>query len=116
MDANAEKLTLATIKGGALMEQFNLALNRVIVNLADINTTIKPREITLTVKITPSKDRSFLEILGGVKTKLAGQEVISTTADLKFEDNGRPVAFNRKSRQMEIPFNPIPRAQGGNDD
>lgn len=105
MDTEAEKLTLTTIKDGALVEQFDIALNRVIENLADINTTTKSREITLVVKITPNRDRTFLEIVAGVKTKLAGQEVISTTADLKFDGAGRAVAHNRKSRQMQIPFN-----------
>lgn len=104
MDADTEKLSLATIKEGALVEQFNLALNRVVDNLADINTTTKSREITLVVKITPNDDRTFLEIVGGVKTKLAGQATIFTTADLQFDGNGRAVARNRKSRQMEIPF------------
>lgn len=105
MEAEPEKLSLTTIKDGALVEQFDLALDRIVDNLADINTTIKPREITLVVKITPSRDRTFLEIAAGVKTKMAGQEAITTTADLKFDSNGRATARNRKSRQMEIPFN-----------
>lgn len=104
MDADAQKLSLTTIKDGAVVEQFDIALRQVIENLADINTTTRPREITLVLKITPNIDRTFLEITAGVKTKLAGQEVVTTTADLKFDAAGRPVALNRKSRQMQIPF------------
>lgn len=108
---NRERLSLSTIKGGALIEQFNRALNHVVDNLADVNTTTKPREILLSLKVTPNTDRTFLEISGVVKTKFAGQEAITTTADLAFTDRGRAVALNRRSRQQEIPFN-LKKIQG----
>lgn len=100
-----EQLSLNTIKGGALIEQFDRALDQVVDNLSDVNTTTKVREIVLTVKVKTNNDRTFLEIEGGVKTKLAGQEPIGTTADLTFDDRGRPVALCRRQRQQEIPFN-----------
>lgn len=105
MDPTREPLSLKTIKDGALVEQFDIALSRVVDNLADINTILRPREITLVVKVTPNADRTFLEIEGGVKTKLAGQESVKTTADLSFDHKGRAVALNRRKRQQEIPFN-----------
>lgn len=100
-----ERLSLNTIKGGALIEQFDRALDQVVGNLSDINTTTKSREIVLTVKVKTNNDRTFLEIEGGVKAKLAGQEPIGTTAELSFDDHGRPVALCRRQRQQEIPFN-----------
>jgi hypothetical protein len=100
-----EKLSLLSIRQGALIEQFDRALELVVVNLSDINTTTKIREINLTVKVKTNTDRTFLEIEGGVKTKLAGQEPIGTTADLTFDNHGRPVALCRRPRQQEIPFN-----------
>lgn len=112
MGEDREKLTLMTIKGGALAEQFDRALNEVINNLADINTTMKPREINLKVKLTPSRDRSFLEIFGEVKTKIEGQESIEATADLMFDDRGRAAAWNRESKQVELPFD-LNKARGG---
>lgn len=102
---NQDRLSLLTIKDGALVEQFNRALTQVVENLADINTTTKTREILLSVKITPNTDRTFLEIVGTIKAKLSGQEAIATTADLSFDDHGRAVAYRRRSRQQEIPFN-----------
>ncbi len=104
MTEDIERLTLSTISGGALIEQFDRALNSVVNNLADINTTIKPREIHLKVKMVPSNDRSFMEIYGEVKTKTEGQEAIKTTADLQFDGRGRAVAVNRKSNQVSLPF------------
>jgi hypothetical protein len=107
MTENRERLTLATIKNGALVEQFDRALSRVVDNIADINTTTQPREITLIIKITPNDDRTFLEVDGGVKTKIAGQEKVKTTADLSIDDRGRAVAFNREKKQFGIPFRTI---------
>jgi hypothetical protein len=105
MDEERERLTLETIEDGALVEQFNNALDRVFENLADINTTKKAREVKLIVKIIPSDDRSFLEISGGVSTKTSGQQPIKTTADLSNDDRRRPVAYKRKQEQIELPFN-----------
>lgn len=114
MEEEREVLTLESYKGGALIEQFNRALKRVVDNLADINTTDKPREITLMVKVTPNRDRTFLELVGGVKCKLAGQESVKATADLTFDDQGRAIARVRRSRQQEIPFNVHKGKEGGN--
>lgn len=99
-----ERFTLTSFQGGALVEQFDRAIDRVVSNLADINTTNKPREIRLIVKITPNDDRTFLEIVGGVTTKTVGQQVVKSTADLTFDDHGRAIAFNRESKQLPIPF------------
>jgi hypothetical protein len=105
MEEDRQRLTLETFQDGALIEQFDRALDRVFDNLADINTTTKPREITMIVKITPNNDRTFLEISGGVRTKFAGQHAVKSTADLSVTDKGRPVAYNRQRKQMDLPFN-----------
>jgi hypothetical protein len=108
-----QRLSLATIQEGALVEQFDRALNRVFENLSDINTTTKAREVRLIVQIKPNDDRTFLEIVGGVTTKTAGQSSIKTTADLAFDERGRPVAYNRKHKQMDLPFNVTRLNKGG---
>lgn len=105
MEEEREKLTLLTINGGALVEQFDRALERVIDNVSDINTTTKARKIKLTVKVVPSEDRSFVGIEAEVKTEVAGQDPVSTTAVLSYDNRGRAVAFNRRKRQQDIPFN-----------
>jgi hypothetical protein len=110
-----QKLSLVTIQGGALVEQFDRALDKTFENLGDINTTIKPREIRLVVQIKPNDDRTFLEIVGAVSTRLASQEAIKTTADLTTDDRGRAVAYNRRRKQLEMPFNVTRLNQGGAD-
>jgi hypothetical protein len=105
-DEEREKVSLITIQGGALVEQFDRALDKVLANVADINTTCdQAREIKLTVQIKANEDRSFLEIVGAVTTKTAGQEKIKTTADLAVDAKGRSIAYNRRRRQMDLPFN-----------
>ena len=113
MEAERERLTLATINGGALVEQFDRALDRVVDNVSDINTTTKPRKIKLTVKVVPSEDRSFLEVDGDVKTEVAGQDPVKTTAVLSYDTRGRAVAYNRRKQQTEIPFNVTRINEGG---
>jgi hypothetical protein len=113
MEEERERLTLATINDGALLEQFDRALDRVVDNVSDINTTTKARKIKLVVKVVPSEDRAFLEVDGEVKTEVAGQDPVKTTAVLSYDNRGRAVAFNRKKRQTEIPFNVTRINEGG---
>jgi hypothetical protein len=115
MEEERERLTLATINGGALVEQFDRALDRVVDNVSDINTTTKPRKIKLTVKVVPSEDRGFLEVDGEVKTEVAGQDPVKTTAVLSYDNRGRARAYNRPKRQTDIPFN-VTKFKGGEDD
>jgi hypothetical protein len=108
-----QRFTLASFQDGALVEQFDRAIERVCVNLADINTTNDAREIRLVVKIKPNEDRTFLEIVGGVTTKTVGQQVIRSTADLSIDTRGRAIAYNRKSKQMALPFNVTRMTESG---
>lgn len=112
MEEERERLTLATIKDGALLEQFDRALDRVVDNVSDINTTTKARKIKLTVKVVPSEDRSVVGIDAEVKTEVAGQDPVTSTAVLSYDARGRAVAYNRKKRQQEIPFN-VTKLEGG---
>lgn len=112
MEEERERLTMATYKEGALIEQVDRALELVVQNLGDVNTTAKPREVVLSIKVIPNRDRTFVELEGKVNAKLAGQETVKTTADLSFDSRGRAVAYNRPKRQTEIPFN-VTRIKGG---
>ena len=62
MEETTEPLTLTNVMNGAAVEMFARQLTRVFNNLADINTDLNAREITLKVKFTPSKDRSYIAI------------------------------------------------------
>jgi hypothetical protein len=102
--ADMAPLSLVTLEGGAVVEMFDRALEKVAANLADINTGLGAREIQLVVKAKPSRDRSMIEWSAEVKPpKLAGQEPVGGTA-LIDQINGRPALLGRKPKQNEIPF------------
>ncbi len=47
MEANEEKISLVNLKEGAAIEMFDRAMQAVLENINDINTTLKPREVNL---------------------------------------------------------------------
>jgi hypothetical protein len=96
---NDEKMSLATIKDGAAVEMFDLALARVLANVADINTDIKPRKITLTVTITPNKDRSIIGISIGCDPVLRNQEKQESYAHVKRDPRGQLFAIEHRAQQ-----------------
>jgi hypothetical protein len=116
MHEESKALTLESMHQGAAVEMWQQALGRVLANVNDPNTSSKPRKISLITKLKPSEDRSLLEIQVEVKTELAGQDAVQFAADLSLDDKGRPVAINRKSRQLTLTFNNVAKINGGGDD
>lgn len=99
-----EKMSLINIKGGAAIEMFDLALGRALANVNDINTTLDTREIVLKVQLTPSEDRSFVQVKFGVPApKLAGQAMETCSAEINLDTKGRVWAKER-GRQQALPF------------
>jgi len=100
-----EPVTLDSLAGGGVLEKFQEALNRVILNIQDPNT--KPdqvREITIKVKIKPTKSRDIGTVAFQVAEKLAPHEAIETQVLMGIE-NGHPIArefYGSDPRQMDI--------------
>ncbi len=103
-----EKLSLVNIEGGAAVEMFDIALQKVLENIHDINTTADAREITLKVKIGPMdadrRDIIFYAIT--CPTKTCGQAPVKGAADLIIE-GGKIAAFGRVQKQTDIPFSNV---------
>jgi hypothetical protein len=116
MQEGAEALTLESMHQGAAVEMWQRALAQVLANINDINTSSKARKLTLLTKFQPSEDRSLIEITLEVKTELAGQDSVKFAADLSLDEKGRPVAFNRKSRQLKLTFKNVSKLNGGDAD
>jgi len=94
-----DKLSLANVKGGAAIEMFDLALNRVFTNIRDINTTMDKREITLKMVIQPADEgRTLARITWSVGTKLANQGAEKATIDIKLDSKGRPYGREREKQ------------------
>lgn len=112
-----EALSLANLKGGAAIEMFDRALAEVLTNINDINTTLKAREINLKVTLVPSEDRTLLGIRLECTRKLTGQEPEKVTADIRFDQRGRAVAYEREQKQRGLfPDNAIPLKGGSQND
>ena len=104
---SVEKFSLVDLEGGAAVEMFDIAMQKVIENIHDINTTNKTREITLKVKIVPMHDdRSIIGYTIECPTKLCGQEPVKGIADLAIKE-GKLVAFGRGKEQPGIPFSNV---------
>lgn len=75
-----EVVTLASIANGAAMELFGHELQRVIANIADINTSAKTkRGINIKVIIQPDEDRGIGFATVEVTSKLAGVKPVNST-------------------------------------
>jgi len=99
-----EKLSLVNLEGGAAVEMFDTALQKVLENIHDINTTADAREITLKVKVKPmDENRSIVVYAITCPTKTCGQEPVKGVADLKIE-GGRLIATGRSQKQDNLPF------------
>lgn len=57
-----EMVSIASLAGGALAEEFTLHLARVIADMADVNTTEAKRTITLKVSLKPNERRTMCEV------------------------------------------------------
>ena len=67
----SEKVSLATLNSGGIVEAVDVALVKIADNIADINTpAAKPRKLTLEIVFIPDKNRSFTTAKATVKTNL----------------------------------------------
>ena len=75
-----ERLTLATICGGAVQEKVDRALERVAKNILDPNTDpVKKRSITLKITFRPSEDdNEDVEVSADVSAVLAPELGVTT--------------------------------------
>jgi hypothetical protein len=102
-----ERLSLANLEGGAAVEMFDIALQKVLENIHDINTTADAREIILKVKVRPMEgNRSIIFYSIDCSSKMSGQETVKGVADMRVE-GGKLSAFGRVQKQAEMPFSNV---------
>jgi hypothetical protein len=76
---DAKTITLAGLQEGAVEERFQVALGKVLDNIADPNTEPeKARRITLTFIFSPDKERRHCALAIDVSEKLVGPEGLYT--------------------------------------
>jgi len=100
--AEGDAISIVNVKGGAVVDMADRAIDRALQNINDINTTLDVREITIKITLKPSEDRTFIEYGALVRSKLAGQEGIKGTADVRINEQGK--AFGRERGRKQAPL------------
>lgn len=110
-----DSISIVDIAGGALIERINLAMQDIIDNIDDVNTSdTATRELQLKIAIKPFPDRRNCTYTVQVRTKLqpvkefAGHLIVGYKGD-------EPVVYENNPNQQEIKFqgNIIPASVEG---
>lgn len=98
--AEANDVSLVTLKGGAAAEKFDYLLGQVLENIDDPNTEADAeRSITLTVKLKPSEDRDQVVYSVQCKAKLAPPK----------SDGGQMFVGRRQGALVAVEYDPTQR-------
>jgi hypothetical protein len=117
-----EGITLATIRGGAVEERFQVVLDEVLRNIEDPNTDAKTvREISIKILIKPDETRMMGAVAIKVGSKVAGIRSLGTAFFFGRAD-GAPVAMENNPEQSGFFDEPgvatlraVPGTEGGSE-
>ena len=85
-----ENLNIANIARGALLEQFDVELEKVLTNIADPNTdTKKARQIDIKVVFKPNNRRDGAEVNFQTKSKLIPAVAVETSIFIDKDGTGK---------------------------
>ena len=73
---------------GSILNQAQAELRKALENIADVNTSTKPREITIKLKLKPDDKRKHIEMEATVTSKLQPSHPIATAMQMSMTDNG----------------------------
>jgi FixJ family two-component response regulator len=107
-----ESMSIVTMKGGSVVEQFNEALQRALENIVDPNTKAKAkRTVNLRLTILPDEERELLGLVASVTTSMAPAAEIISRAWVAHTRDG-VVAAEHDPRQPGLDFDkpkkPVP--------
>ena len=98
-----EKVSLATVGGGAAIERFDIALQQVINNILDVNTDAKKeRSVTLKVTFKPTENRDMGAVSVDVVPKLAPVSAFRTQVFFGTDATGKGMACEMDINQMNL--------------
>ncbi len=107
-----QKLSLATIKGGAAVEMVDTALQEILENIIDPNTSATAkRKVTLTLSLAPDQERVSMHVGIDVRSSFAPHEAVGTIAFIAHTRDGVVAVENDpKQRQLfeEVTGEPAP--------
>ena len=88
-----EKASILEMARGAIMEQVNGEVGKIVDNILDPNTEAKKkRQLVLTVEFVPSSDRTVVAVVASAKCKLQPANAIQTSLYVGVNGNGEIVA------------------------
>ena len=88
---STQVISLKTLANGAVEEQFQMALNKIMNNISDLNTeALSKRKLTLEVVFKPDESRKLIDTKFTIKEKLAPLTSVNT-AILLGQDGGKVV-------------------------
>jgi len=110
------KINLNTFAGGALAEQLNIELQKVIDNIDDPNTPpVAVRKLTLEISLKPNQRRNGANVTINVKSKLAPVIPVETAIMIGRDGAGNVEAAeirNQVAGQLEMDLTEIDTPTG----
>lgn len=101
-DQRLPDVSLENIRGGAAIEMFDHELQRVVENIADLNTDAEAtRKVVLTVTIKPNATRDDAVYLIGAEAKLAPPRAVPGHMYIG-KRHGKPVAVSWDPAQHDM--------------
>lgn len=88
MAGEFQEVSLDTLMNGEILERFRHEFGRIIENIADPNTTLDKRSVTITLTAKPNKSRTETDVTAKVVTKLAPTESMETTVFISLTRGG----------------------------
>ncbi|MGE4274078.1 MAG: hypothetical protein AB7E31_14650 [Desulfitobacterium sp.] len=87
------EVNILELAKGAIQEQINLELAKVMDNIVDPNTDAKTaRKLTISLTLKPDENREIISCAAQAKSTLAPIKSISTTIIVGTDKDGNPVA------------------------
>ncbi|MFZ4856165.1 MAG: hypothetical protein ACOYL3_07185 [Desulfuromonadaceae bacterium] len=94
-------VSLDTLMGGEIIDRFKYEFHRVIENIADPNTTLTKRGVTIKLEVKPNKSRTQSDVTVSFATKLAPTEALDTTVFISMTKKGLVVSeYNPKQPSL----------------
>lgn len=102
-ESEVATINIGNINNGAIIDQFDMALIKVLENIVDLSTVATAaRSITMKLVLTPNSDRIKIVTAIQVETKLAGTEKNLGHFFVSRAEEGGLVALDADPRQMPL--------------
>lgn len=104
-ESNEEKVSIATLRGGAVIEMIDATIQKVLDNIVDPNTEAgTKRALTIKMGFQTDEHRELSMVTVDCSTKLAGDRGLVAKLAIGQAANGTGVASEIKTRQQELPL------------